>query len=227
MGRHNELRSGLRRFGLSTRKSIIVDDDEDDETGSQRPQTQITLDDEELLERALNAENSEKFRQLWIGNTAGYPSHSEADQATFRTFSYGIMMGLSAFLLWGFYLTAYCVIRVELGANRLTNMLYLFWWVLVIIIGVILSIQLEQMLIERLRVSLVAYLVAIGLGVAAVEDLFQVGLLVRVVAGVMAVVIARVGLASQRSVRSASQDNQGAGTEDADEGMESLDSVYK
>ena len=81
MGRHNELRSGLRRFGLSTRKSIIVDDDEDDEAGSQRPQTQITLDDEELLERALNAENSEKFRQLWIGNTAGYPSHSEADQA--------------------------------------------------------------------------------------------------------------------------------------------------
>ena len=98
---------------------------------------------------------------------------------------------------------------------------------LVIIIGVILSIQLEQMLIERLRVSLVAYLVAIGLGVAAVEDLFQVGLLVRVAAGVTAVIVATVGLASQRSVRSASQDNQGAGAEDADEGMKSLDSVYK
>ena len=58
-------------------------------------------------------------------NDHEYPE--QETEFTFRTFSYGIMMGLSAFLLWGFYLTAYCVIRVELGANRLTNMLYLFW----------------------------------------------------------------------------------------------------
>lgn len=144
-----------------------------------------------------------------------------------RTVTHSIMMALSAFLLWGFYLTAYCVIRVELGANRLTNMLFLFWWVLVIIIVVILSIQLEQMLIERLRISMTAYLSALGLAIIAVVDFFQAALLVRVVAGVTAVIVATVGLASQRSVRSASQDNQGAGAEDADEGMESLDSVYK
>lgn len=58
-----------------------MDEDEDDENGSQRPQAQITLDDEELLEKALNAANGDKFRQLWIGDTSGYKSHSEADQA--------------------------------------------------------------------------------------------------------------------------------------------------
>jgi putative DNA primase/helicase len=39
------------------------------------------LSDDELLEKAKNAENGDKFRRLWIGDTAGYPSHSEADLA--------------------------------------------------------------------------------------------------------------------------------------------------
>lgn len=39
------------------------------------------LSDDELLEKAKNAENSDKFRRLWIGDTSGYPSHSEADLA--------------------------------------------------------------------------------------------------------------------------------------------------
>ena len=39
------------------------------------------LTDAELLEKAKNAENGEKFRQLWNGNTSGYSSHSEADLA--------------------------------------------------------------------------------------------------------------------------------------------------
>ena len=43
--------------------------------------TEITLSDEELIERAMHAANGDKFRKLWIGNTAGYDSHSEADQA--------------------------------------------------------------------------------------------------------------------------------------------------
>ena len=29
----------------------------------------------------MNAANGDKFRRLWAGDTAGYPSHSEADQA--------------------------------------------------------------------------------------------------------------------------------------------------
>jgi len=39
------------------------------------------LSDSELLERAREAANSEKFTRLWQGNTAGYDSHSEADMA--------------------------------------------------------------------------------------------------------------------------------------------------
>lgn len=40
-----------------------------------------SLTDDELLKRAQNAKNGDKFRRLWIGDTSGYPSHSEADLA--------------------------------------------------------------------------------------------------------------------------------------------------
>jgi len=39
------------------------------------------LSDDEILEKAKDAENGDKFRRLWIGDTSGYPSHSEADLA--------------------------------------------------------------------------------------------------------------------------------------------------
>jgi putative DNA primase/helicase len=39
------------------------------------------LSDDELLDRAMSAENGEKFRRLWDGDTSEYPSHSEADLA--------------------------------------------------------------------------------------------------------------------------------------------------
>jgi len=40
-----------------------------------------SLTDEELLERAEVANNGDKFRRLWNGDTSGYPSQSEADLA--------------------------------------------------------------------------------------------------------------------------------------------------
>jgi len=43
--------------------------------------TDVDLEDEELLERAQNASNGEKFERLWRGSTAGYESQSEADMA--------------------------------------------------------------------------------------------------------------------------------------------------
>jgi putative DNA primase/helicase len=43
--------------------------------------TSGTLDDSELLQKAKNAANGEKFEALYRGNTAGYESHSEADMA--------------------------------------------------------------------------------------------------------------------------------------------------
>ena len=39
------------------------------------------LEDEELIERAMDAANGTKFEALWNGDISGYDSHSEADQA--------------------------------------------------------------------------------------------------------------------------------------------------
>lgn len=56
----------------------------------QRPQQQTTeampsepldIEDGEILDRAAAAGNGDKFTRLWNGDTTGYPSHSEADQA--------------------------------------------------------------------------------------------------------------------------------------------------
>ena len=38
-------------------------------------------DDDELIEKAKNAKNGDKFTRLWNGSSAGYPSDSEADMA--------------------------------------------------------------------------------------------------------------------------------------------------
>ena len=39
------------------------------------------LTDEEVIELARSAKNAAKFEALWEGDTSGYASHSEADQA--------------------------------------------------------------------------------------------------------------------------------------------------
>ncbi len=39
------------------------------------------MDDKELLERAFDSKNGDKFKRLWEGDISGYPSHSEADLA--------------------------------------------------------------------------------------------------------------------------------------------------
>ncbi|MGC8782942.1 MAG: phage/plasmid primase, P4 family [Armatimonadota bacterium] len=41
----------------------------------------LNLSDAELIRRAMNAKDGEKFRLLWEGDSAGYPSDSEADLA--------------------------------------------------------------------------------------------------------------------------------------------------
>jgi putative DNA primase/helicase len=38
-----------------------------------------SLENDELLQRALGARSREKFARLWAGDMSGYPSHSEAD----------------------------------------------------------------------------------------------------------------------------------------------------
>ena len=56
------------------------DDNQNDLAGSVDA-PEVDLNDKELIEKAMNAQNGEKFRQLWIGDTSGYKSHSEARQA--------------------------------------------------------------------------------------------------------------------------------------------------
>ena len=44
-------------------------------------QTTVSLDDQELIEKAKNAKDGAKFTSLWDGDISGYDSHSEADLA--------------------------------------------------------------------------------------------------------------------------------------------------
>lgn len=46
------------------------------------------IPDTELLNRALNAANGDKFSRLWNGQTSGYESHSEADLALCRLLAF-------------------------------------------------------------------------------------------------------------------------------------------
>lgn len=62
---------------------IFTPDGDTDTTGPQARQAArvTTLDDAELLRRAMAAANGGKFAQLWMGDYSGYPSQSEADLA--------------------------------------------------------------------------------------------------------------------------------------------------
>jgi hypothetical protein len=53
----------------------------DVEPSRRREDLPLDLSDADLIERAQAASNGTKFSQLWAGSTAGYDSHSEADQA--------------------------------------------------------------------------------------------------------------------------------------------------
>ena len=48
---------------------------------SPRPEIGNGLSDQEIIDRATGADNGDKFRLLWTGDTSGYVSASEADQA--------------------------------------------------------------------------------------------------------------------------------------------------
>jgi len=61
----------------------VAPDDETANDGTQQPAASgsVALEDEQLLSKARNAKNGEKFARLWNGNTSGYESQSEADMA--------------------------------------------------------------------------------------------------------------------------------------------------
>ena len=65
-------------------RRFIADDESDDverdDQGGEATEP-TDLDDQQLVEKAKNASNGDKFARLWNGNTSGYESHSEADAA--------------------------------------------------------------------------------------------------------------------------------------------------
>jgi len=81
----NELKE--RNDAIKTIHSEYIADDGDEDnttsvdTGTSQNTSDVDLTDEQLIKKAKNAENSNNFKQLWNGNTGGYPSHSEADEA--------------------------------------------------------------------------------------------------------------------------------------------------
>ena len=48
---------------------------------STKPKAEVSLDDQALIEKAMNAKDGAKFTALWEGDISGYDSHSEADLA--------------------------------------------------------------------------------------------------------------------------------------------------
>ena len=57
----------------------LFEKEESEETPA--PSDPIDLDDRELIEKARTSKHGSKFERLWSGDTSGYESHSEADQA--------------------------------------------------------------------------------------------------------------------------------------------------
>lgn len=64
-----------------TDRSATGGDRDAAESGVTPPSGGVDLSDDVLLQKARDAENGDTFARLWQGDTAGYPSHSEADMA--------------------------------------------------------------------------------------------------------------------------------------------------
>ena len=76
---HREYVQDIERDTASDPEQHGGADEESPTTGT--PDVDVDLEDEDLLEKARNASNGEKFERLWNGNTVGYDSQSEADMA--------------------------------------------------------------------------------------------------------------------------------------------------
>ncbi|MFQ3319878.1 MAG: putative DNA primase/helicase [Natronomonas sp.] len=75
-----------REYVQDTERDTAAESEQRGGADDQSPTTgtadgDVDLEDEELLEKATNASNGEKFKRLWNGNIVGYDSQSEADMA--------------------------------------------------------------------------------------------------------------------------------------------------
>ncbi|MFC7074511.1 hypothetical protein ACFQJ7_10985 [Halovenus rubra] len=84
--RQDALRAIHREYVQDTERDTASESEQRGGANDRAPMTgaagvDVDLEDEDLLEKARNASNGEKFERLWNGNTAGYDSQSEADMA--------------------------------------------------------------------------------------------------------------------------------------------------
>jgi len=84
--RQDALRAIHREYVQDTERDTASESEQRESADGESTMTgaadiDVDLEDEELLEKARNASNGEKFERLWSGNTVGYDSHSEADMA--------------------------------------------------------------------------------------------------------------------------------------------------
>jgi putative DNA primase/helicase len=84
--RQDALRAIHREYVQETERDTAAESEQRGSADDESPTTgaagvDVDLEDEDLLEKARNASNGEKFERLWNGNTAGYDSQSEADMA--------------------------------------------------------------------------------------------------------------------------------------------------
>ncbi|WP_232688987.1 hypothetical protein [Halobacterium zhouii] len=84
--RQDALTAIHREYVQDTERDTASESEQHDGTDDESPTTgaagvDVDLEDEDLLEKARNASNGEKFERLWNGNTVGYDSQSEADMA--------------------------------------------------------------------------------------------------------------------------------------------------
>lgn len=155
------------------------------------------------------------------------------DDVSLRTVLYGLVMMTSAFLLLGFYYAAFCMIYSAMGVTDLTTLLLLFMAVMLAIIMVILLIQMEQMVGEGARYSLIAYLWGI---LVVMSSLAITNLLVRAGLVLLAMGLVGMGWIDQTIGLEQAGERVRAGwrewkavREDGEEteGVEGMDSVYK
>jgi putative DNA primase/helicase len=84
--RQDALTAIHREYVQNTERDTASESEQRESAGDQSASggaadADIDLEDEDLLEKARNASNGEKFERLWNGNMGGYDSHSEADMA--------------------------------------------------------------------------------------------------------------------------------------------------
>ncbi|UIP01630.1 hypothetical protein Hbl1158_16165 (plasmid) [Halobaculum sp. CBA1158] len=82
--RQDALTAIHREYVQDTERDTASESEQRDGADDESPTTgaaDVDLEDEDLLEKARNASNGEKFERLWNGNTVGYDSQSEADMA--------------------------------------------------------------------------------------------------------------------------------------------------